>query len=382
MTKRTRSDELNSSKATAASPTATTASASADADHHHSTFKAAATALAAAASMVPAQMKNYHPFPQKAPGAVESTHTTDSTPQTASSAYRLAWADNDFLLRDDMRPLRLQLEYAKPEKALADAGVESTVVVFGSARIHEKEKADANLALAEKEYSTKRDDESKEKLRVAKKMVDSVKYYEAARELGELITKHSDGNRLVIITGGGGGIMGGASRGASQVPGGRSVGLNIVLPFEQKPNPYVTPELCFNFHYFSMRKMHFLGRARALVAFPGGWGTMDELFEALTLIQTKKMAPVPVILFCKPWWDKIVSFPAMVEEGVINARDLDLLAYAETAQEAWDHICAFYKTCKPNKFDAAPQNNSAAGSGSAAGSKKQKIEGHPPGPEA
>ncbi|KAJ3176132.1 Bifunctional polymyxin resistance protein ArnA [Geranomyces variabilis] len=307
MTKRTRTDDRDSSKATAA-PTTTDAAAAA-APHRHPSLKAAATAVATAISLVPAQMKNYHPFPQKAPGAVESaTHAADLTPQTASSAYRLAWADNDFLLRDDMRPLRLQLEYAKPEKALADAGVESTVVVFGSARIHEKEKADANLAIAEKEYSTKRDAESKEKLRVAKKMVDSVKYYEAARELGELITKHSDGNRLIIITGGGGGIMAGASRGASQVAGGRSVGLNIVLPFEQKPNPYVTPE---------------------------------------------------------------------VEEGVINARDLDLLAYAETAQEAWDHICAFYKSCKPNKFDAAP--TAAAGAG---GSKKQKIEGHPPGPEA
>ncbi|KAJ3158391.1 Bifunctional polymyxin resistance protein ArnA [Geranomyces michiganensis] len=376
MTKRKGDDSDSKAFADAAgakdAPTTTTAS------HQHPSLKAAAVAVSTAVSLVPAQMRNYHPFPQKAPGAIESAQSPDLTPQTASSAYRLAWADNDFLLRDDMRPLRLQLEYAKPEKAMADAGVESTVVVFGSARIHEKERADANLAAAEKEYAAKRDDESKEKLRVAKKMVDSVKYYEAARELGELITKQGDGNRLIIITGGGGGIMAGASRGASQVPGGRSVGLNIVLPFEQKPNPYITPELCFNFHYFSMRKMHFLGRARALVAFPGGWGTMDELFEALTLIQTKKMAPVPVILFCKSWWDKIVSFPAMVEEGVINKRDLDLLAYAETAQEAWTHICEFYKTCKPNN----KADGNLAPAPSAAASKKQKVEAHPPGPEA
>ncbi|KAI8913851.1 hypothetical protein DFJ77DRAFT_50936 [Powellomyces hirtus] len=302
--------------------------------------------------MVPDKMKDYHPFPQKAPGAVVSTHKDKPTAQTASSAYRLAWADDEFLLRDDMRPLRLQLEYAKPEKILEEAGVESTVVVFGSARIHDQERASRQLAVAEKEFKAKGDDAAKEKLRVAKKMMDSVKYYEAARELGELITAHSDGNKLVVITGGGPGIMEAASRGASQVPGGRSVGLNIVLPFEQAPNPYITPELCFNFHYFSMRKMHFLGRARALVAFPGGWGTLDELFEALTLIQTKKMAPIPVILFCKPWWDRIINFPNMVEEGVINARDFDLFKYAETAQEAWKHIRDFYNECKPNKTKA------------------------------
>ncbi|KAJ3012081.1 Bifunctional polymyxin resistance protein ArnA [Thoreauomyces humboldtii] len=275
-------------KRTAAEADATSSSTS-----PHLKLRGAALATAAAVSMTHSNMKDYHPFPQKATHAITSAKKDTSSAQTNSSSYRLAWADDEFLLRDDNRPLRLQLEYAKPERLLAEAGIESTVVVFGSARIHDKERAGKALAAAEKAAEENPEDpDVRERLRVARKMMDSTKYYEQARALGELVTRHSDGDQLVVITGGGPGIMEAASRGASQVPGGRSVGLNIVLPFEQSPNPYITPELCFNFHYFSMRKMHFLGRARALVAFPGGWGTMDELFEALTLIQTKKMAPM------------------------------------------------------------------------------------------
>ncbi|KAI8827109.1 uncharacterized protein EV422DRAFT_512665 [Fimicolochytrium jonesii] len=301
-------------------------------------------------SKVPRMMKDYHPFPQKANHAIASAASDAHTPQTASSAYKLAWADDEFLHRDDLRPLRLQLEYTKPEKVMQDHDIDSTIVVFGSARIRDIEQATAQLKAAEQLVKTKgeKDEEAREKLRVARRMVDSVKYYDAAQELGRIVTEHSDGNKLVVITGGGPGIMEAANRGASEVPDGRSVGLNIVLPFEQRPNPYITPELCFNFHYFSMRKMHFLGRARALVAFPGGWGTMDELFEALTLIQTKKMAPIPVILFSKAWWERIVNFDSMLDEGVISKNDFTLFKYAETAQEAWGHITAFYKETSKN----------------------------------
>ncbi|TPX55973.1 hypothetical protein SpCBS45565_g08468 [Spizellomyces sp. 'palustris'] len=286
-------------------------------------------------SLVPNLMHHYHPFPQKAPGALKSAASDPRTAQTTSPAYRLAWADEPFLLRDDLRPLRLQLEYTKPEKILAEAGIDSTIVVFGSARIRDRDQAQEHLRVAEELVKQKGpdDSEARESLRIAKKMLESVKYYEAAQEFGEIVTKNSDGNKLVVITGGGPGIMEAANRGATQVPGGRSVGLNIVLPFEQRPNPYITPELCFNFHYFSMRKMHFLGRARALVAFPGGWGTLDELFEALTLIQTKKMARIPVILFCQAWWDRMVNFQNMLEDGVISEGDLKLFSYAETPQE-------------------------------------------------
>ncbi|KAI9099757.1 hypothetical protein DFS34DRAFT_504516 [Phlyctochytrium arcticum] len=298
-----------------------------------------------AMSIVPNLMHHYHPFPQKATAALQTAESAYTSPQTQSQAYRLAWADEPFLLRDDLRPLRLQLEYTKPELKLQEAGIDSTIVVFGSARYRDKETADKMLHDAQAVVAAKGPDDkdAQRSLAHAQRMVSGVKYYEAAQKFGTLVTKNSDGNKLVVITGGGPGIMEAANRGATEIPGGRSVGLNIVLPFEQHPNPYITPELCFNFHYFSMRKMHFLGRARALVAFPGGWGTMDELFEALTLIQTKKMAPIPVILFCKAWWDKIVDFPNMLEEGVISDQDLSLFSYAETPEEAWEHISKFYQ---------------------------------------
>ncbi|KAI9003276.1 Rossmann fold nucleotide-binding protein [Gaertneriomyces semiglobifer] len=309
-------------------------------------------------------MQRYRPFPQKADTSLTKTATLDPrTAQTTSSSYRLAWADEPFLLRDDLRPLRLQLEYTKPEKIMIDHGIESTIVVFGSARFRDAAMVDEMTKKLEKRQKEVGDTEEVKKLKRQVEIVKrNVKYYQAAMEFGELVTKHSNGNKLVVITGGGPGIMEAANRGASNIPNGRSVGLNIVLPFEQHPNPYITPELCFNFHYFSMRKMHFLGRARALVAFPGGWGTMDELFEALTLIQTKKMAPIPVVLFCKSWWDKIVSFEAMVEEGVISEEDLNYVIFAETAQEAWQHIHTFYKDHVAESGTPVEQNvNTTAG---------------------
>lgn len=244
----------------------------------------------------------------------EVAHTPD-TPQTRAQAYRLAFDDEDFLLRDELRPMRLQLELMKPELMMTEQGIESTIVLFGGARIP---------APAER-------DEAK-----STTLAGLSAYYTEARTFARLMTEKSlatGGRDNVIVTGGGPGVMEAGNRGAAEA-GGRSVGLNIVLPHEQAPNAYVTPELCFNFHYFAIRKMHFLLRARAICVFPGGFGTMDEFFEALTLIQTGRMAKVPVVLFGKPFWDTIVNFDGLVEAGTIAAADLELFRFVETADEA------------------------------------------------
>ena len=265
--------------------------------------------------------------------------------QTKSESYRLAFDDPEFLLRDELRAVRLQLEIMKPEIIQQELGINSTVVMFGGSRIPDPETAAKRLQ--EEEIQADREplnDMAAMRVSCARSVLDKSHYYEEARELARLVTKRclEDGDcDLVVTTGGGPGIMEAANRGAYEA-GGKSIGLNIVLPHEQAPNEYITPELCFQFHYFAMRKMHFLMRARALVAFPGGYGTMDELFETLTLIQTKKIKPLPVILFGKEFWNTAVNFEFLVSEGVIAPEDKNLFYIVEKAGEAWKIISEFY----------------------------------------
>lgn len=266
----------------------------------------------------------------------ESAKAAISTPQTEHPAYKLAFQDMDFLLRDDLRPVRFQLELLKPELLLEEAKIASTFVMYGSARIPEPAKVKALLDMASDETARA----------IAEKLVAKSRYYEVARELAQIasrVPRDQNGMRqFVVCSGGGPSIMEAANRGATDV-GAESIGLNIVLPHEQAPNPYVTPALSFQFHYFALRKMHFLLRARALAAFPGGFGTFDELFELLTLIQTGKIKPIPVLLFGREFWDKVVNFQALVDEGVVSQRDLGIFTYVETAEEAWDVVREFYE---------------------------------------
>lgn len=263
-----------------------------------------------------------------------STYLKENT-QMQSSAYRLAYEDSDFMMRDELRPLRLHLELLKPEITMSEHGITSTVVIFGSARTLDAMTAQTNLHSAIENLAKNPDDKYFQQVVFnAQQDVQKSYYYEQARELSALITTNNLNKEkpFIIVTGGGGGIMEAANRGAFEA-GGKSMGFNIVLPKEQMPNSYITPELCFQFHYFSIRKMHFLMRAKALIAFPGGFGTLDEVFDALTLIQTKKIQRVPVILFGKSYWNKIVNFSALAEEGAISSEDLELIFYAETAVE-------------------------------------------------
>lgn len=262
-----------------------------------------------------------------------------------SPAYRLAYEDPELLGADDLRPLRLQLELLKPERALREQGVHSTVVVFGSARIRDADSARARLAALERQATgTAAATALADELARARRRVEQAGHYEQARRFAHLISKRFQQRErcdFVVVTGGGPGVMEAGNRGAFDV-GAKSVGFNIVLPHEQFPNPYITPGLCIYFHYFATRKMHFLMRAKALVAFPGGYGTLDELFETLTLVQTKKMPPVPIVLFGREFWEKAVDLPYLVEEGTIAPEDVDLVSYAETAAEAWETIARFH----------------------------------------
>ncbi len=274
---------------------------------------------------------------------VEAASLATESPQTLSPSHRLAFADPAFLLRDELRPVRLQLELLKPELLLQEHNVSSTIVVFGSARIPEPrlaEKSRRDAVAAARANPT--DPQAQRRAASAGRVAAKSKYYNEARELARLASaaQHDQGNAgLVVVTGGGSGIMEAANRGAHEA-GAKSIGLNIVLPFEQEPNPYITPTLSFQFHYFAIRKMHFLMRARALAIFPGGFGTMDELFDALTLIQTKKIKPIPILLFGPDYWKRVIDFEAMVDEGVISPDDVRLIDYAETAAEAWRIIAA------------------------------------------
>jgi uncharacterized protein (TIGR00730 family) len=251
----------------------------------------------------------------------------------------------DFLRRDELRSVRLQLELLKPELVQREHKVASTIVVFGSARIPDPAEAAAALDRARKAAEADpRDEKLALQVRRAERLMENSRYYEHAREFARLVSSTcqiEEKREYVISTGGGPGIMEAANRGAHDA-GAKSVGLNIVLPLEQQPNPYITPELCFQFRYFAVRKMHFLMRALALVAFPGGYGTFDELFETLTLIQTRKVPPVPVVLFGRSFWDAVVDFERLAEEGVISPEDLALFSYAETAEEAWRTIADFH----------------------------------------
>lgn len=261
------------------------------------------------------------------------------------SSYRLAFADNEFLMQDELRHVRLQLEYLKPQLVLEQHNITATIVVFGSARFLSPEQAKTAVALAEKQLAEADTAQNQQALKRANKQLDNSKYYTASQQFSALATRYSCCNpdcAMTIISGGGPGVMEAANRGAMDA-GGESIGLNIVLPREQQPNPYITPQFCFQFHYFAIRKMHFLQRARALVAFPGGFGTLDELFETLTLIQTKKAARVPVILYDKAFWQKLINFELLVEEGVISASDLELIQYADTPEHAWQLIMDYYQ---------------------------------------
>jgi len=258
----------------------------------------------------------------------ENAKNAVTMPQTQSPSYRLAFQDNEFLLREDLRPVRFQLELLKPELLLDEAKIASTFVFYGSARIPEPGKKSDNPDPA-----------------IAARLEANAHYYEESRRLARIASnfpRDEDGERqFVVCSGGGPSIMEAANRGAGDV-GAESIGLNIVLPHEQCPNNHITPSLSFQFHYFALRKMHFLLRARAVAVFPGGFGTFDETFELLTLIQTGKIKPMPVVLFGKAFWNRVVNFEALVEEGVISPKDLQLFDFVETAEEAWECVRRFY----------------------------------------
>jgi hypothetical protein len=284
-----------------------------------------------------ADTRSKGPYSSAQEAAIAARRYVDS-PQCQSPSYRLAFQDPDFLLQDALRPVRLQLELLKPELILQEQHIASTIVIFGSARIKDPETAEAQLVTAQTEYRKKSNDPLlARKLETARRNFENSRYYTEARKLGHLISSKTGKNKLVVITGGGPGIMEAANRGAHDA-GKPSIGMNIVLPHEQAPNPYITPDLNFQFHYFALRKMHFLMRARSLVAFPGGFGTLDELFETLTLIQTRKIKPIPVLLFGRAFWERVINFSALVEEATISAADLALFDYVETAEEAWELI--------------------------------------------
>ena len=259
-----------------------------------------------------------------------------ATPQTQSPAYKLAFRDTDFLLREELRPVRFQLELLKCEMMLDEARIGSTLVCYGSARIPAPEEAEAALATAT----------TPERKAVIERLVAKSKYYDEARKLGRIASEcgvvEKGMRQFVVCLGGGPSIMEAANRGAADV-GAETIGLNIVLPHEQAPNIYVTPDLAFQFHYFALRKMHFLLRARAVAVFPGGFGTLDEFMELLTLIQTGKMKPIPILLFGAEFWNKVINFQALADEGVINQEDLNLFHWVETAEDAWAKIAEFYE---------------------------------------
>lgn len=274
------------------------------------------------------------------PGAPQSVRAICESP-----TYRLADQDADFITRPESRGPRLQLEYLKADTILADEHIDHTIVVFGSTRISEPAAARRNVDALRAAVRANPDDVATlVRLATAERILAKSHYYDVAREFGRLVGKVANAGRprVVVMTGGGPGLMEAANRGAFDV-GARSIGLNIELPHEQYPNPYVTPDLCFRFHYFALRKLHFMLRAKALVSFPGGYGTLDELFEVLTLIQTRKIKPIPVVLVGEHFWRRAVDFDYLVEEGVIDREDRELFWFAETAQEVWDGIVRWYE---------------------------------------
>ena len=264
---------------------------------------------------------------------------SESGDALAPESNRLAFADPEFLLRRETRGIRFQLEMLKPDLAQHERGIENTVVVFGSARFRSEEVAHAELEKARSEGNP-------QAIARAETLVRNAHYYEQARAFGHKVATYSldqsPAHKLFVCTGGGPGIMEAANRGAHEA-GGISVGLNIALPHEQTPNPYITPGLSFKFHYFALRKMHFMMRAKALVAFPGGFGTMDELFETLTLVQCKKAKPVPIVMFGSDYWQRLLNLQVMLDEGAISVEDLNLFKYVDDVQDAWGVIRDFYQ---------------------------------------
>jgi uncharacterized protein (TIGR00730 family) len=278
--------------------------------------------------MNPEEKSGWTPLPHSDED-LERAKAVPDTPQTRAPAYRLAWDDEDFLTRRELRAVRLQLELLKPEMMLAERGIRSTVVLFGGARIPEP----GGEAWAAKNETQK------------KNLLANAKYYEEARNFARLCSEESAKTyyrEYVVVTGGGPGVMEAGNRGAADV-GAPSIGLNIVLPHEQAPNEYVSPELCFNFHYFAVRKMHFIMRAKVVAVFPGGFGTMDEFFETLTLIQTGRMERVPVILFGKEFWSRAVDIDYLAEQGTISPGDQNMIDFVDTAEEAWQIVKDFYQ---------------------------------------
>ncbi|MGV3499830.1 MAG: TIGR00730 family Rossman fold protein [Hydrogenophaga sp.] len=262
----------------------------------------------------------------------------DSGHPLQADAYRLAFADPEFLLRRETRGIRFQLEMLKPDLAQQQLGIENTIVVFGSARFRERSEADAALASAEASGDARA-------IARAQALVRNAHYYDRAREFARLVARYSakcpSQDKLFICTGGGPGVMEAANRGAHD-EGALTVGLNIALPHEQAANPYISPELSFKFHYFALRKMHFMMRAKALLAFPGGFGTLDELFEVITLVQCKKAKPVPIVLYGTDYWKRLINLDVLVEEGTISPEDLQLFEYVDDPQAGWDAIVRFY----------------------------------------
>lgn len=268
----------------------------------------------------------------------------DVDPILNSPSYRLAERDPDLLARSELRPVRMQLELLKPELTFKERNIESTIVVFGSTRILDKPLLDEKRrVLAEGLAADPQNAALLRELSRTDRLLAKQHYYEAAREFASIVSRCAqDGCReYVIVTGGGPGIMEAANRGAWEVDA-LSIGLNITLPLEQLPNPYITPELCFRFHYFALRKMHFLLRAKALVIFPGGFGTLDEMTDALTLRQTRRMQNLPIIVYGREYWDQVINFQFLADEGTISDEDLNLITYAETPQQIWDIIADFH----------------------------------------
>ena len=277
--------------------------------------------------------------------AEEEVQARADTAYDQSSAYELSFMDQEFLLRRELRPLRLQLELLKAEMIQQQQGIKTTIVVFGSARMLPPDVAEGQLKLwEERRAADPNDAEAEQAWRRARQLQHTSQYYAAAREFAQLVTEHNRAypeQEMTRVTGGGPGVMEAANRGAHDV-GGRSIGLNIVLPHEQHPNPYITPELCFQFHYFALRKMHFMMRAKAMVAFPGGFGTLDELFETLTLVQTGKAKRMPILLYGSAFWQRLVDWDYLVEVGCISPGDLELFKFVDSPEAAWHEIREFY----------------------------------------
>jgi hypothetical protein len=263
-----------------------------------------------------------------------------------SGSYQRADRDYDFIDSDIARPMRLQLEYLKVQSILEEKNIKKTIVVFGGTRVTQQNRAEIRFQKAESALAKDKNNQNLQyQLKVAKRVLAKVKYYQEAVNFASMVARYSKNHAdtpVHVMTGGGPGVMEAANKGAYD-EGEQSIGLNIDLPFEQFPNPYITPELCFSFRYFALRKLHFMHRAKALVAFPGGFGTFDELFEALTVIQTKTIKPIPVVLVGKHYWNNAVNFEFLAEEGVINREDLDLFTIVETAEQAWGYILDWYE---------------------------------------